>query len=90
MYDESQYQYIKTSNGEIIIGNTVTDNAVWIQSEVDIEDISKEWKDKKFYESDSRILTPEEGMKMLQKAEEAGKRFLAFIKEKEIWFYVLL
>lgn len=83
MYDESQFQYIKTSNGEIKIGNTVMDNAVWVQSEVDIEDILIEWEEKTFYESDNRKLTSKEGSKILQEAEEAAKRFIEYLKQKK-------
>lgn len=83
MYDESQFQYIKTSNGEIKIGNSVMNDAVWVQSEVDIEDILTEWEDKTFYESDNRKLTFEEGSKILQKAEEAAKRFREYLNQKK-------
>ena len=83
MYDESQWQYIKTLNGEIRIGNTVMDDVVWVQSEVDIEDILMEWEDKTFYESENRKLTPEEGSKILQEAEEAAKRFREYLEQKE-------
>jgi len=83
MYDESQFQYIKTSNGEIKIGNSVMNDAVWVQSEVDIEDILTEWEDKTFYESDNRKLTFEEGSKILQEAEDAAKRFREYLNQKK-------
>jgi len=83
MYDESQFQYIKTSNGEIKIGNSVMNDAVWVQSEVDIEDILTEWEDKTFYESDNRKLTFEEGSKILQEAEDAAKRFIEYLNQKK-------
>ena len=81
LYDENQIQYIKTANCEIRVGNSLMGNAVWVMSEVDLDDVLKEWKDKTFYESEDRILTSEEISRIVQEAEESATRYKALGKE---------
>lgn len=84
MYDELQIQHIKTSRGEIRVGNQMINSAVWIMSESDLDDILKEWEDKTFYESENKILTPEEGTRLLQEAEEAGERYRKYMIKRKM------
>ena len=84
MYDELQVQYIKTSRGEIRVGNQLINSAVWVMTEIDLDDVLKEWEDKTFYKSESRTLTPEEGQRLLQRVREAGERYREYIEKQKM------
>lgn len=83
LYDEYQIQYIKTSRGEIRVGNQMINAAVWAMSEIDLDGILKQWEDKTFYESEKRKLTSEEVSKAMQEAKTARERFVRKLKQRE-------